>query len=253
MDPTCETKPIRRSLKCQVSSLKPEGPASLRAAGPGANYAKRTQFRARREPRHSSAPIRRRLRKTKPIRRSRPSEGIARGQLCETKPISRAGGKTQEVGRPTPNPRRAAPRCHCRARRTNKANGRGDCAKRSQFPAKPSTPNKPNLGRRASAQNEPNLPGRATIRNEANFRRAGYPTIPLLYHSTIPIPPRPDGTGPQGRGTGAIVQNEPNFPIADCGLGTERRRDALWGLPAQGAVAQTNPIGRSELCKTNPI
>ncbi len=38
-----------------------------------------------------------------------------------------------------------------------------------------------------------------------------------------------------------------------CGLGADLRRDAPWGLPAQGPVVQTNPIGRSELCKTNPI
>jgi hypothetical protein len=62
------------------------------------------------------------------------------------------------------------------------------------------------------------------------------------------------------------VRNEPNLgwpgdhakcakrtQFSDCGLGTELRRDASWGLPAQGPVVQTNPIGRSELCKTKPI
>jgi len=41
--------------------------------------------------------------------------------------------------------------------------------------------------------------------------------------------------------------------IADCGLGTDLRRDALCEPPGQGPVVQTKPIGRDELRQTNPI
>ncbi len=72
---------------------------------------------------------------------------------------------------------------------------------------------------------------------------------------TNPIPATPGGTGPQGRRTrGQSCETKPISPlrIADRGLGTDLRRDA----PAAcrlGPVVQTNPIGWSELCKTNPI
>jgi len=41
--------------------------------------------------------------------------------------------------------------------------------------------------------------------------------------------------------------------LGDWGFRTAFRRDAPCGVPGQGPVVQTNPIGRSESCKTNPI
>jgi len=72
-------------------------------------------------------------------------------------------------------------------------------------------------------------PPKANVRNEPNSRQ-----------------------GRAGRGTNA--QNEPNSSIADwertcCGM--PALRPAASGL--RGAVVQTNPIGRSQSCETNPI
>jgi hypothetical protein len=38
------------------------------------------------------------------------------------------------------------------------------------------------------------------------------------------------------------MQDKPNSSIADCGLGTDLRRDTLRGPPGRGPVVQTNPI-----------
>ena len=72
------------------------------------------------------------------------------------------------------------------------------------------------------------------------------------------FPALPGGATPGGRGRGGCT-NKANLPIAGCGsrigdwgLGTELR-DAPWALVPQGVVVQTNPIGRSKLCKTKPI
>jgi hypothetical protein len=88
-------------------------------------------------------------------------------------------------------------------------------------------------------QNEPNLPpGQAgeawrepIMRNEPNF--AGRARAP-------------EG---EVRKTNPILR----LRIADFGFKTDLRRDAPCGPPGHGPVVQTNPIGRSESCETNPI
>jgi hypothetical protein len=75
--------------------------------------------------------------------------------------------------------------------------------------------------------------------NKANWR------TPVVQ--TNPIPRGWLGSS-YGGVEGQSVQNEPNFPIADCGLGTDLRRDAcpaasrLVPRPFQGRIVQTNPI-----------
>jgi hypothetical protein len=79
-----------------------------------------------------------------------------------------------------------------------KAKGLGDATPQGAI-----APNKPNLAAWPGGQG-PN------VRNEANFRRTGYPMIPLFYHSTIPIRYRSCKTNPisrrsrLGRGHGGV-------------------------------------------------
>ena len=54
------------------------------------------------------------------------------------------------------------------------------------------------------------------MQNEPNSRPSRYPTIPLFYHSTIPIRCQSCETNPisaeAGRWDRPIVRNEPNLP-----------------------------------------
>ena len=144
---------------------------------------------------------------------------IGRSELCETNPNWRGVGR----GRPTyqepivQNKAKLGQDGISGGRRIREAN----CAKRTQFPAGPSGTGLG--GRGAIVRNEPNF-GERTGRgargpNKPNLPPAGYPTIPLFHHSSIPIRCRlckrsqfaatPRGTGPAGQG--AKVQNKPNF------------------------------------------
>jgi hypothetical protein len=112
-----------------------------------------------------------------------------------------------------------------------------DCAKRTQFgrsreatgdkicKTKPISPTGAGLGRgRANVQNKANCPGPGAL---------------------------PSVLGPP---TGAIVQNEPNFSIADFGFRiADSERPAARRLGLCGPVVQTNPIGWNLSHKTNPI
>ena len=49
------------------------------------------------------------------------------------------------------------------------------------------------------------------------------------------------------------VRNKADSSIADCGFRPALRWDTPCGPPGQGPVVQTNPIGRSQSCETNPI
>jgi len=149
----------------------------------------------------------------RPTGRPRPSEG----ESCETNPIWR--GPTLQPGR----------------------NG----TKQSQF--------------------EPGgqLPAPRSVRNKANSALGGCRAraSPEPAEGT-PNPPRADcakqsqtevGWGIWGMSERHTVRNKANSSIADCGFRPALRWDTPCGPPGQGPVVQTNPIDRSQSCKTNPI
>jgi hypothetical protein len=106
-----------------------------------------------------------------------------------------------------------------------------------------------------SAASGPRASAGAGCANEANSRRE-YPTIPLIYHSTIPVPPVPSGAGPRGRGTRGIVRNIPSSSISDWGLRIGNRPGAgrhPCGLPPLACAGRsykqtqfTEPIVRNK-------
>jgi hypothetical protein len=104
--------------------------------------------------------------------------------------------------------------------------------------------------RRANAPNKPNF-GHGKEKGKCFSGKELQPIGPAKSTGkTKPIPGRAgSGQGPAQ----SIVQNEPNSSIADCGSGTDLRRDALCWPLGRRPVVQTNPIGRSQSCKTNPI
>jgi hypothetical protein len=72
------------------------------------------------------------------------------------------------------------------------------------------------------------------VQNEANFRRPRYPTIPIFHCSSIPGRCRLCETNPISR-----------LRIADCGLGTNLRRDA-WPAAHRLRPAQANRAKRTQ-------
>jgi hypothetical protein len=113
--------------------------------------------------------------------------------------------------------------------------------------------------------NEPNSEGAAgaggpAVQNKANLPGAsgkGHAAARRRLYKQSQLAPR---TGPS---LASIVRNEPNFSIADCGLGTDLRRDASAAAyrlqPAERKMYETNPIWREQRglgglpCKTKPI
>jgi len=77
------------------------------------------------------------------------------------------------------------------------------------------------------------------------------------------FPAGPGGTGPAGQGVtvprppsrGPIVQNEPNFSIADCGLGTDLRQDtctAAYRLGPAPASCTNKPNWLEPIVRNEP-
>jgi hypothetical protein len=107
----------------------------------------------------------------------------------------------------------------------------------------------------------------ANAQNKANLARRGRATLPRPCQADYATSPRCPASGNKpklGRAgvsrrqdgrdeRRANASNKPNSSIADCGSGTDLRRDALCWPLGRRPVVQTNPIGRSQSCKTNPI
>jgi len=157
-----------------------------------------------------------------------------------------------------------------------------DCAKQTQFPA--AGKKRQVLGRKGvmvnrtvygSRQNKANLAitgrcpvgrglgdegrgarcaKRSQFRGRSGRTRAGE-RGPSDVVQTNPIP----ATMPIGRSAfpgGRNVQNEPNTSIADCGSGTDLRRDAARAtrrLRPAHAGCTNKPNSRSQSCETKPI
>jgi hypothetical protein len=147
-----------------------------------------------------------------------------RGQLCETKPISAVAAAESPHYSSIPSFHRSNPRLIMR----NKAKlGR------------PWVSGGPHVGEAYRAKQ--------TQSSDCGLRE----TNPISRQGRV-------GRGLGDVGRGANAPNEPNSSIADFRLriadsGQTCGGTSPTGRRARGSVVQTNPIGQSESCKTNPI
>jgi len=174
---------------------------------------------------------------------------IGRQQTGKT--IAKAGGLDAATRHPAHNAKQSQfpgpgprPSESCETKPIRRDRWAND-AKQTQFPA---------VGRGRggrNVQNEPNWVG-TNAQNEANSETPGCdPGVDSAKRSQF----RQRGRSVAGRvghapPPGTIVQNKASSSVADSGQrcdGTHLRASG------PGAVVQTNPIGRRQLCKTNPI
>jgi hypothetical protein len=150
---------------------------------------------------------------------SRAKPGGTRGKLCKTNPIPRF---RIEYGLAARRLLCGLPPGAVWAGRTNKPNSSiADWAQTCRLRPAPAVRNKPNF--------RPD-------------RRPRYPTIPLFYYSTI-----------QARCVSCETKPLPRLRLVDWAWTCGGAPPVACRLDLRGPVVQTDPIGRSESCKTKPI